>query len=121
MNFLCRPKQHDDLKEVPFGYTEAGEGESDGEDEEYEEEASKPDPGVSRVYDPGEAAKIVNEEAFIVYLQPLINLAQLKLSANCATKGCRLPLEMQRNCVGSALDLTWVCINNNNNICRLQV
>jgi hypothetical protein len=63
---------------------------------------------VKRAYDIDDAADITTDEACIVYLQPLLHLAQKKVDAVCRVKGCMCPVEIHTSFVGSATYLKWV-------------
>lgn len=88
--------------------------ESDPEENEEEEESvvrhSECNVQVIRSHD--EINQLINDHPAMVYLNPLVALAETKVPRICSVRECEAEVEILSEVVSSAVYLRWVCTNN---------
>ena len=87
--------------ESEFGVLDEG-------DIDEEEEAVENVPGILRILSSADQHILTNDRAYIVYQQPLLNLAQLHIGTTCTSQGCSEPVDLVQETVGSAFYIKWV-------------
>lgn len=108
--FCFRPSNATELEDVSFAEAEFGdipEGSID-EDEDDEPEPETVGPGLQRILSPDDHHILTDDQAYLVYLRPLITLSQVQIPGQCSMEGCRQSVEIKQDTVGSALYLKWV-------------
>lgn len=78
----------------------------DGED--VISEADVTGPGLQRILSFEDHNLVTDDETFFVYLSPLLTLAQVHVPGLCSVEGCKTPVHIKSETIGSALYLKWV-------------
>ncbi|XP_069139069.1 uncharacterized protein [Argopecten irradians] len=104
------PMNFQEVDDVSFGDIEMGYCEDNTEEDLGREEfkGKESGTGVRRVYDPEHAHFVAKDEACLIYLNPLLQLAS-NLKYTCQVKGCGRVPSIKHSFVGSAIYLKWVC------------
>lgn len=88
-----------------------------GQEEEEEEEDAEaaeaedsiePIPGIQRLLAIDDQHQLTDDECHIVYQQPLLNLARLRIDNSCNFYGCDQYVDLQHESIGSAIYIKWV-------------
>ena len=83
-----------------FGIDEDGDG-----DETDTEESG---PGIVKITSPEDMTLLTDDQLFLVYLQPLLNLAATKIDTTCRLDSCSAAIRTTVSLKGSAIYLIWV-------------
>lgn len=103
---VYRPANREHLEEITLEEAEFGQVEESAADTGQEE--AEIIPGIDRILSPEDQDHLTDDETYIVYLQPLIRLARLKVDPVCSSPECGQIVEMKLESVGSALYIKWV-------------
>lgn len=90
--------------EAEFG--EQNEDNEDGVDDVADDEIIGPD--LQRILSREDQGVLTDDEAFLMYLTPVLHLARLHIPGHCPNSECRQEVEIRPESVGSALYLKWV-------------
>lgn len=85
-------------------------GLSDNEDDEIDLPEVDVGPGVTRIRHADEIDPLCLDQAFMVYYQCIVDLANTNVQKICKVKGCGQSVEISKQVIGSALYLKWVRI-----------
>ena len=103
---LYSPANSQNLEEITAAEVEFGQ-----EVEVYqteEEDELELIPGIERIFSTDDQHQMTDDEAHIVYQQPLLRLARLRIGPLCNNKGCGQHVDLITESVGSALYIKWV-------------
>lgn len=92
------------MEDVVFGIDE------DGDADETDTEESGP--GIVKITSPEDMTLLTDDQLFLVYLQPLLNLAATKIDTTCQLDSCSSTVRTTVSLKGSAIYLIWVRIKN---------
>lgn len=104
--FISRPSNVEDLEKVTFDESEFGIPEE--AEVEDEEDMTEDIPGIMRILSSAEQDRLTDDSVHLVYQQPLLNLARLRINASCNIQGCSQIVELKHESIGSAFYIKWV-------------
>ena len=98
------------IEDVSFAEAEFGDVREDSGDEGGDETTAEEvtGPGLQRILSPDQQGSLTDDEAFMVYLGPIISLARMRLPGRCPDTDCGQDILINHESVGSALYLKWV-------------
>lgn len=98
----------EEIPEVSFAEADFGVASDEEEDEGEAATECPTGSGIKRILSTADQEALTSDEAYLMYLTPVIELAQLHVPRQCPTKGCGQEVDIQSQSVGSALYLKWV-------------
>ena len=108
-SFFFRPVNPRGIEDVSFAEAEFGDKNSDSE-EEFEYESDVTGTGLQRILSTEDQGELTDDETFLVYLNPIMNLARMNIPRQCPHADCRQDVDIKQESIGSALYLKWVII-----------
>ena len=98
------------IDDVSFAEAEFGDRQEEGGDE-GDDEGTKDDfvgPGLQRILSVEQQGILTEDEAFMVYLGPILSLARTSVPGKCPDTDCQQEIAINHESIGSALYLKWV-------------
>ena len=107
-DIFSRPSHTENIEPVTFEESEFSIQVEEGAGEQ--EDTSDSIPGLLRIKSPDEQHILSDDQVYLVYQQPLFNLAKLTVGSTCTFHGCSEAVDLVPETVGSALYIKWVRI-----------
>ena len=67
--------------------------------------------GLMKISSPEDSSLLTEDQLFLVYLSPLLDLAATKIDSVCKMESCSRAILTKTNIIGSALYIIWVSLH----------